>query len=150
MRTLPILALLMLGGCSIADLKGIRETNLAEIKGNDRIMRAEQECAGDGLVIGTKEYDQCLDDNLKDEPAAKAQLDRLKAEFARRLADGTLHADNQCERFGYYRGTAEYNICMEYARENNMVTPTKTSVAPIASNISGWQAQPAVNITPAK
>lgn len=115
-----LLIALLLAGCSTADIKGESGTSLEEQKGNARILHAEHECAGDGLVINTPAYDNCLYEQLKDEPELRAQLDRLKAEFAKRETSGITVADRQCEAFGYYRGTAEYNICLEYARENNI------------------------------
>jgi len=117
---------LLLTGCSTAELSGVRLASLEEEKGNAKILHAEHECAGNGLVIGTQEYDKCLDKELKEEPKLLAQLEKLRAEFAKRAADGVTVADSQCEAFGYYRGTSEYNICLEYARENNIGGAGKT------------------------
>lgn len=117
---------LLLTGCSMAELSGGHYAHLEEEKNNARILHAEQECAGNGLVIGTPEYDKCLYEELKDEPKLIAQLEKLKSDFAKRAADGIAVADRQCEVFGYYRGTAEYNICLEYARENNIGGAGKT------------------------
>lgn len=124
-----LLIALLLSGCSMAELREGHEATLDEQKGNATILDAEHECAGNGLVIGTREYDKCLDEELKDEPKLKAQLDKLRAEFAKRAADGVTVADSQCEGFGYYRGTAEYDICIEYARENNIGGAGKTKAS---------------------
>jgi hypothetical protein len=121
-----LLVALLLAGCSMADLSGHKGTNLEEQKGNRKIVLAEQACADTGLVINTPAYDKCLDEALKDDPQLKAQLARLKAQFAKRVADGTVAADSHCEGFGYYRGSVEYNICLEYARENNIGGAAKT------------------------
>lgn len=115
-----LLIALLLAGCSMADIKGGPEVNLDEQIGNQRILLAEQECAVRGLVINTPEYDKCLNDELKDEPQLLEQLARLKAQFLKRESEGTNEADRLCESFGYYRNTVEYNICLEYARENNI------------------------------
>lgn len=115
-----LLIALLLTGCSMAELRESHQASLDDQQNNALILHAEYECAGNGLVIGTREYDKCLDEELKGEPELKAQLDKLRAEFAKRAADGTLDADRQCESFGYYRNTSEYNICLEYARENNI------------------------------
>lgn len=124
-----LLIALLLTGCSMAELKGNHEADLEEQKGNAKILHAERECAGNGLAIGTREYDKCLDEELIEEPKLKAQLDRLRTEFAKREASGTAVADRQCEGFGYYRGSAEYNICLEYARENNIGGAGKTKAS---------------------
>lgn len=116
MRNLSILILLLLGGCATADFMG--EDSLDEIKVDNKILQAEYACAGVGLAVGTKEYDKCLDDQLKGEPALKAQLDVLRARFATQATDGTLDADRQCRNLGYGKGSDEYSICLEYAREN--------------------------------
>lgn len=113
-----LLIALLLTGCSVAELSGNHGGELEEKKGNARILYAEQECAGNGLVISTPEYDKCLDEELKNEPKLKTQLDKLRAEFAQRAANGTSEDDRQCESFGYHRGTSAYNICLEYARDN--------------------------------
>lgn len=115
-----LLIALLLAGCSMDELKGGYEADLDEQKGNAKILEAERECAANGFAIGTRGYDVCLDEELREEPKLKAQLDRLRADFAKREASGTAVADRHCEGFGYYRGTAEYNICLEYARENNV------------------------------
>lgn len=121
-----LLIALLLTGCSMAELREGQEADIENQKNNAIILNAEHECAGNGLVIGTREYDNCLNEELKDEPKLKAQLDKLRAEFAKRAADGVSVADSHCESFGYYRGTAEYNICIEYARENNIGGSGKT------------------------
>lgn len=121
-----LLIALLLAGCSMDELKGGYEADLEEQRGNAKILHAERECAGDGFIIGTREYNNCLDEELREEPKLKAQLDRLRAEFAKREASGTAVADRHCEGFGYYRGSAEYNICLEYARENNIDGAGKT------------------------
>lgn len=117
---------LLLTGCSMAEINGGHQAHLDEQKNNATILHAEHECAGNGLVIGTREYDKCLNEELKDEPKLIAQLEKLRAEFAKRAADGVTVADSQCEGFGYYRGTSAYDICLEYARENNIGGSGKT------------------------
>lgn len=120
MRNLLILFLLLLGGCATADITGHDGINLDEKSWNDRILQAEYVCAGIGRVVGTIEYDKCLDDQLKAEPAAlKAYLDMLRARFSKQMADGTLDADRQCSNLGYGKGSSEYSLCLEYAIENS-------------------------------
>jgi len=119
-----LLVALLLSGCSMADLKGNPVVvNHEEEQGNRRIVLVEQECAQNGLVINTPAYDRCITEELKDEPKLMALLAKLKAQYAQRAANGQLAADSQCTSLGYRRGTTEYEICLDYARENNIGGP---------------------------
>lgn len=119
----------LLAGCSMADIKG-RYDDVSEKKKNKAIIvQAEQYCAKNDLVMGTSEYDICLDVELEGKPIAKAQLDMLRADYAQRATDGTLEDARKCEDYGYFRGTDEYTMCLDYQRDNKRGGPARTSVS---------------------
>lgn len=124
------LVALLLTGCSMADIKGNYESNIDEQINNKKIYYAEQECAGNGLAFGTREYDKCVNDELQDDPKVLAHFNRLKSEYTQRVANGTEEDHRRCESFGYHKGTSAYDICLEYARDNKpvKVAQTKTRI----------------------
>lgn len=111
-----LLLVLLLAGCSTEPLLIEPQAMQADA---EKIHQAELLCMKNQNIKDADEFNVCLDAVLKDNQSAKNKV----AERAARAKNwpstgGMSDMDRMCERYGHALGTAEYDACIEYAKEN--------------------------------
>ena len=115
-----LLIVLLLAGCSSAQLSG-------EMGGGktvaENIYQAESQCQKSGEFNDASEYNACVDNALGDNQEAKTKLaERAARARNEHSTNGLSEIDRTCERYGHVIGTEQYDVCVDYAKENQANT----------------------------
>lgn len=112
-----LLIVLLLAGCSSAQLSGELEGGKTDA---EKIYHAESLCMKSGNFNDASEYNACVDKALGDNQAAKAKVAARAARAKNGLSsNGLSDTDQMCERYGHVIGTEEYDVCIDYAKDNS-------------------------------
>ena len=111
-----LLIVLLLAGCASDPFA---EDQLGGRNDAEKIYNAEALCMKNGDYQEAGEYNACVSKTLGNNERAK-QLVAARAERARNenSTTGLSYADRLCERYGHVIGSEEYNVCIEYAKDN--------------------------------
>lgn len=141
MHKLLLIALLLTGCSSIeptdSDSDADANSTINGVVGGktnaEKIYNAESLCMQKGEFKDVSEYNACVDKALGNNQRAKAILAQR---IARAKTDPSSHglsdADRMCERYGHVIGTEEYDVCVDYAKENpaNANNPSSAGIVP--------------------
>lgn len=111
-----LLIFLLLAGCSSTQLSGDLDGGKTVA---EKIHYAETLCMKNGDFKDASEYNACVDNALGDSQTAKAKVAERTARAKDELStNGLSDVDRMCERYGHVIGTEEYDVCIDYAKDN--------------------------------